>query len=67
MLAVSGPQGKASQMWRNAGTGALCRSGSRQALGAVMSAGEKTRLEYIVGQGEHSVVAHHPPHSAEEH
>lgn len=41
MLAASGPREKASQLGRNAGTGALWRSGSRRALDAVMSAGEK--------------------------
>lgn len=39
MLAVSGPGGKASQLGWNASTEALCRSGSKRAVGAVMSAG----------------------------
>lgn len=45
------PQGKASQLGRNAGIGALCRSGSRRALGAVMSAGKKNKIGAQCGTG----------------
>ncbi len=54
------PQGKASQLGRNAGTGALCRSCCRRTLGAVMSAGH----DEMGVQWGLSVGAHHPPHAA---
>lgn len=45
------PQGKASQLGWNAGTEALCRPGSRRALGAVMSAGGEIKIGKQRGTG----------------
>lgn len=69
MLAVSGPREKHLSWGGMQAWGARCRSSFRQELGAVLSAGGIKIVIRVcsVGQGEHSVVAHQPPHEAGAH